>query len=640
MGIAVDVAAFCEVSLIPFKQTSLVRAKLASHSGAIPLKPLATPFLQSRSGAPGAPPLKAQGLPTTERKLDQAERDFAEGRLDAALAECLRAIALDPNSAHAYYVLGVIQVAFNAHEEAKQALLQSVKLDPFQAASHLYLAKLYLREKNWQAAENGFRAALRLGEATGAASYGLALALIAEPRYRDALPHLLAAFRANPKDPEILFTLVAVQLHLKNSIDAASHMTRLEVLSHRNPWVFFRLGKLLQLNGMTKQADAKFERATVLLAETKERPPTDVNLSELYLQMARITFNRQDYFATLKYLGRLNHRTLDAALQSVALSLEGSVFLAVGRAAESQAKLRQAAEENTDNPDSLVLLIWANILAGDIKAAIANADVARAKWPNDPNLQGILAIVEREQAPERLRIPPSADWHLKGEGLVCCPCKVPCPCRSNGLPTYRHCENTGVMRITEGHYANVRLDGLVFSIMGDIMNPQVMPTNLYVSRSATDDELIALERIFQSFNPLHPWMFLNATRTELSFVSSPKTKAYEVNIPQLLQIKIQRQFDTKGKPLMATAALDYFSNTLEYARNEVYKAWNPDGSVRWDYSGRQANYRTIDVGFRDYQERRMLIQFADGSGYFNTNQLELVKSLRLPTLTNYPQPRK
>src|SRR6516165_10725373 len=34
------------------------------------------------------------------------------------------------------------------------------------------------------------------------------------------------------------------------------------------------------------------------------------------------------------------------------------------------------------------------------------------------------------------------DWHLKGEGVVCCPCAVPCPCRTNGRPTYGHCEAT------------------------------------------------------------------------------------------------------------------------------------------------------------------------------------------------------
>jgi hypothetical protein len=193
------------------------------------------------------------------------------------------------------------------------------------------------------------------------------------------------------------------------------------------------------------------------------------------------------------------------------------------------------------------------------------------------------------------------------------------------------------MRITEGHYANVKLDGLLFSIVGDLMNPQTIPTTLYVNRAASDDELIALERIFQSFNPLQPWMFLNVTRTDMSFIEPPKSRTYEIIIPKLLQIRVQRLLDSSGKALMPTAALDYFSNTLEYARNEIYKAWNPDGTMRWDYSGRQANYRTIDLDVRDYQARRMLIQFGDGSGYFNRNQLEVIKSLKLPTLTSYPR---
>ena len=113
-----------------------------------------------------------------------------------------------------------------------------------------------------------------------------------------------------------------------------------------------------------------------------------------------------------------------------------------------------------------------------------------------------------------------------------------------------------------------------------------------------------------------------------------------MNIPGVLEIKVQRQLDAHGEPLMPTAALDYFSNTLEYARNLTYKAWGTDGRLRWDYSGRQANYRGIDLDSRDYQERKMLIQFADGSGFFNDKQLELIKSLKLPTLRNYPKTSK
>jgi hypothetical protein len=105
----------------------------------------------------------------------------------------------------------------------------------------------------------------------------------------------------------------------------------------------------------------------------------------------------------------------------------------------------------------------------------------------------------------------------------------------------------------------------------------------------------------------------------------------------VLEIKIRRQLDDKGEPQLETAAVDYFSNRLEYARNLIYKVWEPEGGLRWNYSGRQANFRTIDLDARDYQERQMLIQFGDGSGFFNKKQLELIKSLKLPMLPNYPK---
>jgi len=573
--------------------------------------------------------------------LGQAEKYFEDGRLDVALKKCRQAIELDPKSAHAYYLLGVIQEERGAHEEAKQALIQSVKLDPSQIASHVYLARLYLVAKDWRAAENEFQAAVRLGDATGTARFGLALALLAGGRYSDALPHLLAAVDVEPKDPERLFTLAATQVQLKQLIDARRNMSRLEVLSPRDPWVFFRLGKLLQEHGMSKEAEAKFERAAALLAETKVGAPPDLRPSELYLQMARLRFDHRDYSSALKYLEKVEPATLDAKSQGTALHIEGATLLAVGRVEESEEKLRQAAERNAEDPDIAFLSIWAHVLAGDMKGATASADAARAKWLEAPNIQRILAIVEREGAPGRRRIPFSADWHLKGEGLVCCPCNVPCPCRSNGAPTHGHCENTGAFRITEGHYNDISLDGLTFvSVSGSMNSESELPASLYVDRSATDGQLIALERISQSFNPLVPFMFLNIKRAPISLMKSPNEKDYEVKIPGVLQIRVQRELNARGEPLLPTAAVDYFSNTLEYARNLTYKIWSDDGGVKWDYSGRQANYRRIDLDSRDYRERRMLIQFADGSGFFNDKQRELIRTLKLPTLRNYPKPGK
>jgi len=47
----------------------------------------------------------------------------------------------------------------------------------------------------------------------------------------------------------------------------------------------------------------------------------------------------------------------------------------------------------------------------------------------------------------------------------------------------------------------------------------------------------------------------------------PQSPTYEVEIPGRIHLKVQRQLDAQGRPLMRTAAIDYFSNIIEYAEN-------------------------------------------------------------------------
>ena len=137
------------------------------------------------------------------------------------------------------------------------------------------------------------------------------------------------------------------------------------------------------------------------------------------------------------------------------------------------------------------------------------------------------------------------------------------------------------------------------------------PGMIYVEPSATDEQLIALERIMQSFNPLQPSIISNVERVPISFIRTGRNGVYEVKIPKILEIRIRRRLDRDGRPLFATAALDQFSNTIDYAQNLTYKLWDRDGTLKWDYSGRQANYRSIDLDSQAYIRQAMLIQFAD-----------------------------
>jgi len=52
------------------------------------------------------------------------------------------------------------------------------------------------------------------------------------------------------------------------------------------------------------------------------------------------------------------------------------------------------------------------------------------------------------------------EWEIKGPGLGNCNCDYGCPCQFNALPTHGNCEAVGAMRIEQGHYGDVSLDGL------------------------------------------------------------------------------------------------------------------------------------------------------------------------------------
>jgi hypothetical protein len=52
------------------------------------------------------------------------------------------------------------------------------------------------------------------------------------------------------------------------------------------------------------------------------------------------------------------------------------------------------------------------------------------------------------------------DWMIKGPELGTCNCDWGCPCQFNALPTRGNCRAVVAVRIDEGHFGDVRLDGL------------------------------------------------------------------------------------------------------------------------------------------------------------------------------------
>ncbi len=54
----------------------------------------------------------------------------------------------------------------------------------------------------------------------------------------------------------------------------------------------------------------------------------------------------------------------------------------------------------------------------------------------------------------------NVDWRLKGKWIKNCNCAFGCPCDFNARPTQGHCEGLVGMEVDEGHFGEVRLDGI------------------------------------------------------------------------------------------------------------------------------------------------------------------------------------
>lgn len=57
----------------------------------------------------------------------------------------------------------------------------------------------------------------------------------------------------------------------------------------------------------------------------------------------------------------------------------------------------------------------------------------------------------------------AVEWNLEGEWLKNCNCDPGCPCDFNQHPTHANCEAVTIMRVGQGHFGDVSLDGLFFA---------------------------------------------------------------------------------------------------------------------------------------------------------------------------------
>ena len=94
------------------------------------------------------------------------------------------------------------------------------------------------------------------------------------------------------------------------------------------------------------------------------------------------------------------------------------------------------------------------------------------------------------------------DWAIKADYTESCSCNPTCPCVFGSPSTFGYCEGNNLIEIKEGHYGDVRLDGI--SVVTAFSLGKWL--KIYVSENATDEQVKAavdLLKLDQTFGLIY-----------------------------------------------------------------------------------------------------------------------------------------
>jgi hypothetical protein len=93
------------------------------------------------------------------------------------------------------------------------------------------------------------------------------------------------------------------------------------------------------------------------------------------------------------------------------------------------------------------------------------------------------------------------EWRLVGDWFDICSCDIPCPCEFAQAPTNNACEGMLAWNIREGHYGDVRLDGLnllaLAAFEGNVWAGEAkVRMGLFIDERADERQRAALQTVF------------------------------------------------------------------------------------------------------------------------------------------------
>lgn len=201
------------------------------------------------------------------------------------------------------------------------------------------------------------------------------------------------------------------------------------------------------------------------------------------------------------------------------------------------------------------------------------------------------------------------DWSIKGPEISACNCAWGCPCQFNALPTFGNCRASVGMRIDEGHFGKVRLDGLKF--VGMFAWPRAIHEGhgeglAVIDERATPDQREALLKILsgQETEPFATIFSVVAAMTEkfheplfqeIEFETNQEERTGRLAVKGIIEAVAEPiRNPVTGAPHRAKVTLPhgFEYREAEFASSSV----KATGAVQLDWNGRHGHFANLHLG--------------------------------------------
>jgi hypothetical protein len=201
------------------------------------------------------------------------------------------------------------------------------------------------------------------------------------------------------------------------------------------------------------------------------------------------------------------------------------------------------------------------------------------------------------------------DWSIKGPEVATCNCAWGCPCQFNALPTNGDCRAVVAFRIDEGHFGDIRLDGLkvagVFAWPGAIHEGHGEALAI-IDERATEEQRDALLKILsgQETEPFATIFSVVAATTEkfhdplfkrIEFEADEERRTGRFSVPGIVEASTEPiKNPVTGAEHRAKVTLPHGFEYLEaeYASSTT----KTNAPIENDWAGRHAHLCMLHLG--------------------------------------------